>query len=227
VRLLEVVAADPARPIGSIDLLDPAERRQLLTEWNDTAQPVPAATLPALFEAQVARTPEATALVFEDEQLSYADLNARANRLAHHLIGLGAGPETIVALALKRSPEMVVTLLAILKAGAAYLPLDPDYPQERLAFMLQDAGPAALVTAGAVAEHLPAEVGAAGVGADQGAAAPARLLLDDPELAAVLAAAPDTDPTNAERAAPLRPDHPAYVIYTSGSTGRPKGVVVP
>ena len=106
---------------------------------------MPEATLPALFEAQVARTPDAVAVVFEEESLTYAQLNARANRLAHHLIGLGIGPESIVALALPRSLEMVIGLLGILKAGAAYLPLDPDYPAERLAFMLEDAQPRLLV----------------------------------------------------------------------------------
>ncbi|MBW8833463.1 MAG: amino acid adenylation domain-containing protein, partial [Burkholderiales bacterium] len=211
-RLLEAAAADPARPIGSIDLLDPEERRRILVEWNDTAHPVPAATLPELFEAQAARTPDATALVFEEEHLSYAGLNTRANRLAHRLIALGAGPETIVGLCLERSPDMVVALLAILKAGAAYLPLDPDYPQARLAYMLDDARPAALVTTSALARRL--------------ATGTPTLLLDDPGLAHALARAPDTNPTDADRSRPLRTQHPAYLIYTSGSTGQPKGVLV-
>ena len=118
VRLFEAIASDPLRPVGGIDILAPAERAQLLEEWNDTAHAVPAATLPELFEAQVARTPDAVALVFEDTALSYAELNTRANRLAHLLIGEGVGPESIVALALPRSLEMVVGLLGILKAGA-------------------------------------------------------------------------------------------------------------
>ena len=122
VRLFEAVAANPDQPIGTIELLSEAERHQLLEAWNATAHAVPAATLPELFEQQVARTPEATALVFEDTALSYAELNARANRLAHLLIAHGIGPEDIVALALPRSIEMVVSLLGILKAGAAYLP---------------------------------------------------------------------------------------------------------
>ncbi|HEV3075072.1 MAG TPA: condensation domain-containing protein, partial [Thermoanaerobaculia bacterium] len=125
-RLLEAAAADPDQPIGRLELLALAERRQLLEDWNATAHPVPEACLPALFEAQVARTPAAPALVYEDQRLSYAALNAAANRLAHHLIALGVGPESQVGLCLERSIEMVVALLGILKAGAAYLPLDPD-----------------------------------------------------------------------------------------------------
>ncbi|HEY9345887.1 MAG TPA: amino acid adenylation domain-containing protein, partial [Inquilinus sp.] len=213
VRLFEAVAADPARRIGSVELLEPEERRRLLVEWNDTAQPVPAATLPGLFEAQCARTPDAVALVFEDERLSYRELNARANRLAHRLIARGAGPETVVALGLPRSLDMVVGLLAILKTGAAYLPLDPDYPAERLAFMLGDAKPAALVTNSGLAHRLATDT--------------PRLLLDDPELVQALAEAPDDNLTDADRTRPLGAQHPAYVIYTSGSTGTPKGVVMP
>ncbi|MGK9237384.1 AMP-binding protein, partial [Inquilinus limosus] len=198
VRLLEAVAEAPDRPIGTIDLLAPEERRRILVEWNDTARPVPDATLPALFEAQAARSPDATAVVFEDARLSYAELNARANRLAHHLIGRGVGPETVVALCLERSFDMVVALLGILKAGAAYLPLDPDYPAERLAFMVEDARPACAVTTAACAGRLPGDL--------------PRLRLDDPALAAALAQAPDANPGDTDRTAPLRPRHPAYVI---------------
>ncbi|MBW8827916.1 MAG: AMP-binding protein, partial [Burkholderiales bacterium] len=209
VRLLDAIAADPARRIGSIDLLDPDERRRILVEWNDTARPIPDTTLPQLFEAQCARTPDATALVFEDQTLSYAELNARANRLAHHLIALGAGPEILVGLCLDRSVELMVGLVAILKAGAAYLPLDPAYPAERLAFMLRDADPRLVLTTGNARRALPGT-------------APL-LRLDDPALLHLLDQTPDTNPTHTERT--LRPHHPAYVIYTSGSTGTPKGVV--
>ena len=212
VRLFEAIASDPLRPVGGIEILAPAERAQLLEEWNDTAHAVPAATLPELFEAQAARTPDAVALVFEDTALSYAELNTRANQLAHLLIGEGVGPESIVALALPRSLEMVVGLLGILKAGGAYLPLDPDYPAERLAFMLEDARPLRLISTGAVAAQLPAGV--------------PLLRLDAAETISALVGAAGHNPTDTDRRAPLRPYNPAYVIYTSGSTGKPKGVMV-
>ena len=213
VRLLEAAILAPERPIGQLDIVDARERRRLLVDWNDTAHTVPRTTLPALIEAQVARTPTATALVCEDASLSYAELNARANRLARLLIAQGAGPEQIVALALPRSAEMVIALLAILKSGAAYLPIDPDYPSERIAFMLADARPARLLTTAALAAKLTGP-------------AP-HLLLDDAGTITALGRYSDANPGDAERTAPLSPENPAYVIYTSGSTGRPKGVVVP
>src|SRR6185312_1862032 len=156
------------------------------------------------------RTPDAVALVFEDRTLSYAALEAHANRLAHHLHGLGVGPETVVGLCVERSVEMVIGLLGILKAGAAYLPLDPHYPAERLSFMLSYASAAVLVTQGPVL----AQLGSAG------AAVPAALVRLDADWPAI-ARAPQHAP-----ALDLHPDNPAYVIYTSGSTGQPKGVVV-
>ena len=212
IALLEAVVADPNQPIGRIDLLAPEERREILFEWNDTARDLPQVTLPALFEAQVERSPEAIALVFEERTLSYAELNAQANRLAHLLIGRGIGPENLVALALPRSTEMIIALLGILKAGAAYLPLDPDYPVKRLSSMLRDAQPACVLTRIEIAQRLPESV--------------AQLLLDHPETAGALAQSPETNPSDAERTLPLSPHNPAYVIYTSGSTGTPKGVVV-
>jgi non-ribosomal peptide synthetase component F len=212
VALLEAVVADPSQPIGRIELLTPKEHRQLLFEWNATDREVPQVTLPALFEAQVERSPQGIALVFEESMLSYAELNAHANRLAHLLIGRGIGPESLVALALPRSSQMIIALLGILKAGAAYLPLDPDYPLERLAYMLRDAEPACVLTSARIAERLP-----------EGAA---QLLLDHPETAGALAQSPETNPSDAERTQPLSAHNPAYVIYTSGSTGTPKGVVV-
>ncbi len=154
-RLLSAAVEDPGRAIGSLDILSPAERRTILTDWNDTARPIPTATIPALFARQAARTPDAVALVCDDESLSYRELDARANQLAHHLRALGAGPETIVALCVERSPEMVIALIGILKAGAAYLPLDPEYPTERLAFMMADTGASLLVTQ-IRAPHTPA-----------------------------------------------------------------------
>ena len=212
VRLLEAASADPNQRIGHIDILEQKERQQILLDWNDTACEVPHTTLPALFEAQVNRSPEATALVFEESTLTYAQLNREANRLAHLLIGQGIGPENLVALALPRSVEMVVGLLGILKTGAAYLPLDPDYPAERLAYVLRDAQPACVLTTAQIAQRLPDII--------------AQILLDDPNTTSALTQQPETNPSDAERIQPLSPLHPAYVIYTSGSTGTPKGVVV-
>ncbi len=120
-------------------MLTAAERRRLLRDWNDTARPVPAATLPELFEQQAARTPHAPAVISGGAELTYAELNARANRLARHLITLGAGPERLVAIAMPRSADVIVAVLAVLKSGAAYVPVDPDYPPDRIAFMLADA----------------------------------------------------------------------------------------
>jgi non-ribosomal peptide synthetase component F len=211
VVLLDGVTREPDRPLGGVSLLAGDERRRVLVEWNDTALDVPAVPFPAVFEAQAARTPDVTALVFRETALSFAELNARANRLAHHLVGLGVGPERLVALALPRTADMVVAILAVLKAGGAYLPVDPDLPAERIGFLLDDARPALVVTA------------------SSGGSVPnsaARLVLDAPDTRTALERCPDTDPTDADRICPLSPAHPAYVIYTSGSTGRPKGVVV-
>lgn len=208
----EIIAADPARPIGSLNLIEAAERQQLLHEWNDTSHPVPRSTLPALFEQQVARSPHSIALVFEDLSLTYEELNIRANRLAHYLIKIGVGPEDIVALALERSIDMAVSVLAIMKAGAAYLPLAPNYPADRLSFMIRDAKPVCVVITTAVAARLPDGT--------------AILLLDSPATQTALAQSRSTDPTDRDRARPLTMLNAAYVIYTSGSTGTPKGVVV-
>ncbi|MGW6055208.1 amino acid adenylation domain-containing protein [Streptomyces sp. NPDC055189] len=213
VLLLEGMCADPGRSVDGLDILTPDERHTLLTEWNGTPGTPPEGTLPDLFQTQAHRTPDAPALTYEGKHCGYAELNERANRLAHHLIGQGIGPESFVALALPRTDELVVAVLAVLKAGAAYVPVDPHYPAERLAYMVQDARPACVLTTGEHAAHLPGD-------------AP-RIALDDPATAARVAAAPATDPTDADRTAPLDPAHPAYVIYTSGSTGRPKGVVIP
>ncbi|WP_063775128.1 non-ribosomal peptide synthetase [Streptacidiphilus anmyonensis] len=215
-RLLAAVTADPDAPVGSCEVLSADERRQLLVEWNATDAEVPDATVPQLFEAQVRRTPDAPAVRFEGAVLGYAELDARANRLARLLIARGAGPESFVALSLPRSAESMVALLAVLKSGAAYLPVDPGYPADRIAFMLQDARPALILTSSEVVPVLPDE-----------AAPGARILLDAPEVRELLDTVPDTAPTDRDRRAPLRPANAAYVIYTSGSTGRPKGVVVP
>ncbi|WP_329585306.1 non-ribosomal peptide synthase/polyketide synthase [Kitasatospora sp. NBC_01250] len=210
---LAAVTAEPDHTVGRFDLAGEAERRLVRHAWNDTAHPVPAATLPSVIEAQGDRTPDAPALLFGDTVLSHRELAARANRLARRLVGLGAGPEGVVAVALPRSPELVIALLAVLKSGAAYLPVDPDYPADRIAYMLQDAAPVAVLTCRELAGVLPA-----------GARA---LVLDDPDEAAASAHHQDHHLGDQERTAPLLPAHPAYLIYTSGSTGRPKGVAVP
>ena len=203
VRLLEAAAADPGRSIGSLELLSPAERHTILREWNATAHAVAPATLPELFAAQVARSPGATAVVYEDARLTYAELDARSSQLAHHLRGLGVGPEVVVGLCVERSLEMLVGLLGILKAGGAYLPLDPAYPRERLAFMLADARAPVLLTHSALSAQLPDTGAASSVSMPTGRRSPAT---------------PSPPPPPAST-----PNNTAYVIYTSGSTGTPKG----
>ena len=151
IRLLEASVAQPDCAIGRLDILDAAERRTLLCDWNDTARAMPVATLPELFSAQAARSPEAVAVVFGEQRLSYAALDARANQLAHHLRRLGVGAEVVVGLCVERSLEMLVGLVGILKAGGAYLPLDPSYPSARLAFMLEDAARAGAAHPGGTA----------------------------------------------------------------------------
>ena len=139
--LLEGIVANPDERLSALPLLTEAERHQLLVEWNHTTVDYPKdRCLHELFEEQAERTPEAVAVAFEDEQLTYRQLNERANQLARHLQGLGVGPDTLVGICVERSLEMVVGLLGILKAGGAYLPLDPGYPSERIAFMLRDVG---------------------------------------------------------------------------------------
>jgi amino acid adenylation domain-containing protein/non-ribosomal peptide synthase protein (TIGR01720 family) len=186
-------------------------------EWNKTDREVPAATLPQLVEAQVARTPDLPAVLYDGGSLSFAELDGLANRLAHLLIRRGVGPEQVVALALPRSVEIVVAQLAVAKAGGAYLPVDPDYPRERIAFMLADAAPLLVIATAALAAELRRSSGLEEL---------AVLAMDEPETERAIAAMPGSPPTDADRIAPLLLAHPAYVIYTSGSTGRPKGVVV-
>src|SRR5262249_9515586 len=154
--LLEAAVAEPDRAISSLDILSADERDTILRGWNDTARAIPSATLPELFAAQVVKSPDAIAVVSEEQALSYGELYARANQLAHPLRDAGAGPEPVVGLCAERSPEMLIGLLGILKAGGAYLPLDPSYPQERLTFMLADAGAPVLVTQSALLDRLGA-----------------------------------------------------------------------
>ncbi|MFD8705822.1 amino acid adenylation domain-containing protein [Kitasatospora sp. NPDC059648] len=210
--LLASAVAEPARPLSELELLPAAERRRIVADWNSTGEGVPAVTLAALFETAAARAPQALALEHGDTRLTYRELGARANRLARLLIGRGIGPEQFVAVALPRGVELVVAVLAVAKAGAAFVPVDPGYPAERIAFMLADAGPALVVTTSD--SGLP-ETGTA------------RLVLDDAATAELLARQPDGDPIDADRTAPLDPLSPAYAIYTSGSTGVPKGAVMP
>ncbi|MGH3809885.1 MAG: amino acid adenylation domain-containing protein, partial [Pseudonocardiaceae bacterium] len=214
VRLLHAITTDPDQPISRIDLLTTGERHQLLSIGGDTAVSIPVVCLPELFETQVVATPRATAVVFEDTQWSYAQLNTAANQLAHALIARGIGPERLVAIALPRCPQLVVAILAVLKTGAAYLPLDPDYPPARISFMLTDARPAVLLASASITVDVP----------DTGLTA--RLVMDDADTLKALQYYPSTNPTDTDRISPLLPQHPAYVIYTSGSTGTPKGVVV-
>ncbi|MFL5355871.1 amino acid adenylation domain-containing protein [Archangium sp.] len=196
----------PAKRLGEVSLFSESERQQLLVSWNDTKAELPReACAHRLFEAQAARTPQAPAVAFGGETLTYAALDQRANRLAHHLRSLGVGPETRVGLCLERSLEVPVAMLAILKAGGAFVPLDPTYPAARLSFILADAGVPLIVTQEKLADELPAS---------------AQLVCLDTD-AHVLALQPDTAPD-----AGASEDTLAYVIYTSGSTGTPKGTLL-
>jgi amino acid adenylation domain-containing protein len=210
--LLQSMAADPAQPLADVALLTAAERRQLLVGWNTTDADYPRDhCLHELFEAQVARTPDATAAVFGGQQLTYRELNQRANQVAQMLRHRGVGPEALVGLCVERSLDMLVGLLGILKAGGAYVPLDPAYPTERLAFMLEDAQVAALVTQTGLLCQLPL----ASAGLSQRA-----VVCLDRDWANIA-----TAPTE-NLASGTTPANLAYVIYTSGSTGRPKGTLV-
>jgi len=205
--LLHAIAADPAQHLSALPLLTPNERRQLLFDWNATAAPFPQdRCIHHLFEARAQTQPSTLALTFKDTELTYHQLNRRANQLAHHLQKLGVGPETVVGLCAERFPDMVVAILAILKAGGAYLPLDPTYPPERLAFMLHDSQTPLLLTQQRLIDALPLHH-------------PHIVCLDTDWPA--IARQPDHNP-----ASPVTPDHLAYVIYTSGSTGQPKGTML-
>ncbi|MFD1117694.1 amino acid adenylation domain-containing protein, partial [Sphaerisporangium aureirubrum] len=209
--LLRDGLARPSVPVGELEPLDAAERDRILREWNDTGHDVPRLTWPEMFAGQVRRRPDAVALVFEDTRLTYAELDERANRLAHALIARGARPGQVVALAVPRSAEMIVAQVAVLKSGAAYLPIDTDYPRDRVAYMLGDASPVCAVTTAETAADVPDGTPV--------------LVLDAPPAARELLDRPAHDPGEAERG-PLSVLDAAYVIYTSGSTGRPKGVVL-
>jgi amino acid adenylation domain-containing protein len=208
VTVYQGVVSDPEQRVSSLSILTEKERHQLLVEWNATRVDFPKhECLHHLFEAQVEKTPEATAVVFEDQSLTYAALNARANKLAHHLRALGVGPDVPVGICMERSLEMIVSLFGILKAGGAYVPLDPDYPEERLGFMLEDTRVPVVLTQDRLRDRLPR-------------CDALKLALDKDW--GLISEAPSSAP-----AVHVAPQNLAYVIYTSGSTGKPKGASIP
>ncbi|MEU6682005.1 amino acid adenylation domain-containing protein [Streptomyces sp. NPDC046832] len=205
--LLRAATAEPDRPLATLPMLTREEYEQVVTGWNGPVAPALTGSFPELVAASARRRPDAPAVEDTHTVLTYRELDERANRLAHHLVSLGAGPGTFVGLCLERGVDLVVGLLGIMKAGAAYLPLDPGYPADRLAFMLRDSGAGLVVTRTELVRRLP----------DTGARV-VDLAREGDALAALPATAPESGP---------RPDDLAYVIYTSGSTGTPKGVLVP
>ena len=215
-RLLAAMATDDTQAIDRLPLLDEAERNRLLAEWNATEADYPHdKCMHELFEAQAARTPDAIAAVYQDKQLTYAELNAGANQLAHHMRSLGVKPDDRVAICVERCLEMVVGLMGALKAGGAYVPLDPSYPAERLGYMLEDSAPVVVLS------HGPARAALEGALAGLAKRPP---VLDLEGDAAAWADRPVANPDTASIGLTSR--HLAYVMYTSGSTGRPKGVLI-
>ena len=205
--ILSAVASDPALRISELPLLTRHERYQMLTAWNATDEPYPQICAHHLFEAQVQRTPNVSAIVFEDQELSYRQLNARANQLAHRLAALGAQSGKLVGIFMERSLEMVVAVLGIVKSGAACLPLDPAYPKERLAFMVEDSGAAVVISQQHLAPSFPSD--------------DAQMVCLDSKVSQI------EQEDESDLQIPVTPENWLYVIYTSGSTGRPKGVLVP
>ncbi|WP_144611303.1 non-ribosomal peptide synthetase DhbF [Bacillus cereus] len=212
ILLLDDAAENPDQSIGTLEILTLAEKNTMLEKWNGGFQIVPEMTLPQLFEKQAHISPNSIAVVFEDEKLTYEKLNKKANKIARLLIAKGIGPDQLVALAMPRSLNMVVSLLAVLKAGAGYLPLDPDYPSDRISFMLHDAKPSCVLTNSDVEVECDEEL---------------KILVDDEKVIKEIEKYSEDNIDEMERVKPLTPSHIAYVIYTSGSTGRPKGVMIP
>src|SRR5215213_8957512 len=213
--ILESIVKNPRQRVSELELLTPGEQRQLVVEWNETALEFEAsAGLHELFEAQVARTPRATALVYNDERLSYEELNERANRVAHCLRTLGVGPETLVGVLLERWPLMIVAMLGVLKSGGAYVPLDSSYPRERLQFTLEDSDVKVVLTQSGLHSTLPQTQAEVLVIDERGQATLPDLFIPPSSL---------INPATERRTSQ---DNLAYVIYTSGSTGRPKGVAI-
>ncbi|PTR22847.1 non-ribosomal peptide synthase protein (TIGR01720 family)/amino acid adenylation domain-containing protein [Rhodococcus sp. OK519] len=208
-RLLRGVVANRRVVVGDIDLQGEAERRAVLVDWNDTRHDVPAATLPELFAERVRESPDAVAVVLDERELTYAEFDARINRLARELIAQGVGPESRVALAIRRSLDLLVAMYAVAKSGGAYVPIDLDHPAERTQYVLASAAPAVVLTTSGERVSVPESA--------------VRIDVDTVDLDAH-----SSDPiADEERRTTLRPENTAYVIYTSGSTGRPKGVAVP
>src|SRR5438445_1126097 len=204
--LLRGAAANPDCAIEELPLLTEKERRQLLVDWNQTAAECPPTPVSEMFELQVERTPQALAVIAGRDRLSFSELNQRANQIARYVRERRVGPETLVAVCMARTPDLVVALLGVLKAGAAYVPIDPTYPKERLAFMLQDSGAKVLLTQEGLLENLP----------EHGA----EIVCVDKNWSEIATRSPENF------ASGVTPDNLAYVIYTSGSTGRPKGAMI-
>jgi amino acid adenylation domain-containing protein len=209
--LLAGVLADPGLRLSDVDIFQDGEQDRMLSEWNATRVALPDASLPELVQVQVANTPETLAVRAPDGELSYAELNERANRLAHLLLSSGVGPGDVVGVLLPRGAALVVAFFAILKAGAAYLPIDPQHPRDRVDFIVDNAGPAVVLTDAATNPVLSAPT----------------LVLDAAPMRRRLESSPTGNPVAGDRPAALTPETPGYVVYTSGSTGRPKGVVLP